>query len=247
MSITDLSQILSQEEMAALLTLHRHPSCDPQQDVCAVLNPYDFTSYTQTPFANIEHLETINAFFIHEFDTKIAHLLCQNVECKAGNPEIMDYLEYIHSLDQPSIINLLKINTLPSMAIVTFSASMLSRFINALFGDALTRDLDTNHRVDQVDMRLASLMMKYMCQCLTNAWYLMAPLTFKYVKSLFNPHVVNLTEPHAKVMVNHYTLTMDQIENNFSICIPCNTLELIHRSLSIHQHWKQCSHNHIKE
>lgn len=218
------SEVLSNDEVDELLNQEESASETPE---VIELDPYEFSQHKRYSIQNLKKLHTINEIFTHSVDTQLAAIACRKITVEAQEPEIIFYDEYINSIENPMILNLINIDSLNGVALIVFTGQMISNMLDIFFGGDVNKSTSKPRHFGQIEIQISKLIVTTIDKALTDAWQIVKNIEFDYFKSVTNPDTISICDKKSRVLVNKYTLSFDNVESEFSLCIPCQTLEPI--------------------
>lgn len=226
MTETEKTEILSHDEVDTLLNEEDNSSLGqmlPPQDV----NPYDFSQHGEKTINDLSKIETIHELFRHDATDRLSHFYCRKIDLEVNKPVIVPFSEYLQSLAEPLLINIIDVKNLSGPGIINFSKGFMENSIEILFGGSVENEPDNTRHFARAELRVAKLLTNLINKSLTFAWDEIAPLELEYVRSLTNIRMANIVGNNENVLLSQCRFSFEQSECDFNICLPCSTLETV--------------------
>ncbi len=219
------TDILSNDEVDTLLNEEGAAAQEllSPQDI----NPYDFAHHGEKTINDLSKIENIHELFRHDAAHRLSHFYCRKIELEINKPAIVPFSEYLQSLSQPLLINIIDVKNLSGPGIIDFSKNFMENSIEILFGGNVNNPSLKDRNFARAELRIAKLLTELINKSLSVAWNEVAPLELEYVRSLTNIRMANIVDNHENVLLSRCTFTFEQNQCEFNICLPCSTLEAV--------------------
>ncbi|BAO44314.1 flagellar motor switch protein FliM [Thiolapillus brandeum] len=221
--------VLSQEEIDALLVGVESGEVEAGTGLSGAnmeIQPFDFNDQEYLPRNQLPVLDTIHQRFVRHFTISLYRLLKHTPIMALGEPKLIKYAEYMDTLDMPSSINLLQLNTLAGKMLLVMDANLVFIAVDNYFGgEGRFQTGRVSAEFTPTERRVIQLIVDLAMDDLAKAWAPVAPLTFDYDKMEANPHFVNITTPSELVAVTSMEITLGGGGGVFELAIPLNLLE----------------------
>ncbi|MGV8923910.1 MAG: flagellar motor switch protein FliM [Thermomonas sp.] len=227
------ADLLSQDEIDALLhgvdsgVVEIEPPPAPGE-----ARSYDFTSQDHIVRGRLPTLEMINERFARTWRIGLFNLLRRSAELSVRGIDLIRFGEYMHSLQVPTNLNLVKMKPLRGTAIVVFEPRLVFTLVDNFFGGAGKYPARIEGReFTPTEMRVIQLMLKQTFADLADAWAPVMPVEFEYLNSEVNPHFANVISPRDYIVVSRFHVELEGGGGELHIALPYSMLEPIREQL----------------
>lgn len=227
------ADLLSQDEIDALLhgvdsgAVETEPEASPGE-----ARSYDFASQDRIVRGRLPTLEMINERFARTWRIGLFNLLRRSADLSVRGIDLIRFGEYMHSLQVPTNLNLVKMKPLRGTAIVMFEPRLVFTVVDNFFGGSGKYHTRIEGReFTPTEMRVIQLLLKQTFADLTEAWAPVMPVEFEYVNSEVNPHFANIISPREYIVVCRFHVELDGGGGEFHVSLPYSMLEPIREQL----------------
>ncbi len=227
------SDLLSQDEIDALLhgvdsgAVETEPPPAPGE-----ARSYDFASQDRIVRGRLPTLEMINERFARTWRIGLFNLLRRSADLSVRGIDLVRFGEYMHSLQVPSNLNLVKMKPLRGTAIVMFEPRLVFTVVDNFFGGSGKYHTRIEGReFTPTEMRVIQLLLKQTFADLVEAWAPVMPVEFEYLNSEVNPHFANIISPREYIVVCRFHCELEGGGGEFHVSIPYSMLEPIREQL----------------
>jgi flagellar motor switch protein FliM len=227
------ADLLSQDEIDALLhgvdsgAVGTEPPAAPGE-----ARAYDFASEDRIVHGKLPGLEMINERFARTLRVGVYNLLHRSAELTVKGIELLRFGEYMHSLQVPTNLNLIKIKPLRGTALVVYEPRLVFTMVDNFFGGGGKYPARIEGReFTPTEMRVIQLLLRQTFADLAEAWAPVMPVEFEYVSSEVNPHFANIVNPREYVAVSRFNVELDGGGGELHVAIPYTMLEPIREQL----------------
>ena len=227
------NDVLSQEEVDALLQgVDSGAVYIAQPSEPGVARNYDFATQDRIARGKLPTLEKINERFARTWRIGLFNLMRRSAELSVRGIEILRFGEYMHSLDVPSSINLVKMKPLRGTAMIVFEPNLVFTLVDNFFGGAGRYPSKFEGReFTPTDMRVIQLLLKQTFADLVEAWSPVMPVDFEYINSEVNPNFANVVGPMDFIVVSRFKVGLEGGGGELHLAIPYSMLEPIREQL----------------
>lgn len=225
--------LLSQDEIDALLhgvdsgAVETEPPPAPGE-----ARSYDFASQERIVRGGLPTLEMINERFARTFRIGLFNLLRRAADLSARGIDLLRFGEYMHSLQVPTNLNLVKMKPLRGTAIVMFEPRLVFTVVDNFFGGAGKYLAKIEGReFSSTEMRVIQLLLKQAFADLVEAWAPVMAVEFENSGSEINPHFANIISPREYIVVSRFHVELDGGGGEFHVAFPYAMLEPIRAQL----------------
>ena len=230
MAVQDL---LSQDEIDALL----HGVDDGLVETEADAEPgsvksYDLTSQDRIVRGRMPTLEMINERFARTWRIGLFNLLRRSADLSVRGIDMIRFGEYMHSLQVPTNLNLVKMKPLRGTAIVMFEPRLVFTVVDNFFGgNGKYHTRIEGREFTPTEMRVIQLLLKQTFADFTEAWAPVMHLEFEYMNSEVNPHFANIISPREYIVVCRFHVELEGGGGELHLAMPWSMLEPIREQL----------------
>lgn len=226
--------LLSQDEIDALLHGVDSGAVDvedapPETDEA---RNYDFTSQDRIVRGRLPTLEMINERFARTWRIGLFNLLRRSADLSVRGVDLMRFGEYMHSLQVPNNLNMVKMKPLRGTALVVFEPRLVFTVVDNFFGgNGKYHTRIEGREFTPTEMRVIQLLLKQTFADLVEAWAPVMPVEFEYLNSEVNPHFANIISPREYIVVSRFHVELEGGGGEFHVSIPYSMLEPIREQL----------------
>ena len=227
------ADLLSQDEIDALLhgvdagAIEVEPPAAPGE-----ARNYDFASQDKIVRGRLPTLEMINERFARTWRIGLFNLLRRSADLSVRGIDLIRFGEYMHSLQVPNNLNLVKMKPLRGTAIVVFEPRLVFTVVDNFFGGSGKYHTRIEGReFTPTEMRVIQLLLRQTFADLTEAWAPVMPVEFEYVNSEVNPHFANIISPREYIAVSRFHVELEGGGGELHVALPYSMLEPIRELL----------------
>jgi len=227
------ADLLSQDEIDALLhgvdagAIEVEPPAAPGE-----ARNYDFASQDRIVRGKLPTLEMINERFARTLRIGIYNLLYRSAELSVKGIDLLRFGEYMHSLQVPTNLNLVKMKPLRGTALVVYEPRLVFTLVDNFFGGGGKYPARIEGReFTPTEMRVIQLLLKQTFADLVESWAPVMPVEFEYLNSEVNPHFANIISPREYIVVSRFNIELDGGGGEMHIAFPYAMLEPIREQL----------------
>ena len=124
--------------------------------------------------------------------------------------DLVRFGEYMHSLQVPSNLNLVKMKPLRGTALIVFEPRLVFTVVDNFFGGNGRYHIRIEGReFTPTEMRVIQLLLKQTFADLVEAWAPVMPVEFEYLNSEVNPHFANIISPRDYIVVSRFHVDLE--------------------------------------
>ncbi|MFZ5655824.1 MAG: flagellar motor switch protein FliM [Pseudomonadota bacterium] len=227
------ADLLSQDEIDALLhgvdsgAVEVEPPPAPGE-----ARPYDFASQDRIVRGRLPTLEMINERFARTWRIGLFNLLRRSADLSVRGIDLIRFGEYMHSLQVPNNLNLVKMKPLRGTGIIVFEPRLVFTTVDNFFGGAGKYHTRIEGReFTPTEMRVIQLLLRQTFADLAEAWAPVLPVEFEYVNSEVNPHFANIISPREYIVVSRFFVELEGGGGELHVALPYSMLEPIRELL----------------
>lgn len=228
------ADLLSQDEIDALL--HGVDSgAVATEDVPVApgeARNYDFASQDRIVRGRLPTLEMINERFARTWRIGLFNLLRRSADLSVRGVDLMRFGEYMHSLQVPTNLNLVRMKPLRGTALVVYEPRLVFTVVDNFFGgNGKYHTRIEGREFTPTEMRVIQLLLKQTFADLVEAWAPVIPVEFEYMNSEVNPHFANIISPREYIVVSRFHVELEGGGGEFHVSFPYSMLEPIREQL----------------
>ncbi|MBF6025614.1 flagellar motor switch protein FliM [Lysobacter niastensis] len=228
-----MTDLLSQDEIDALLhgvdsgAVETEPPPAPGE-----ARSYDFASQDRIVRGRLPTLEMINERFARTWRIGLFNLLRRSADLSVRGIDLVRFGEYMHSLQVPTNLNLVKMKPLRGTALVMFEPRLVFTVVDNFFGGSGKYHTRIEGReFTPTEMRVIQLLLKQTFADLVDAWAPVLPVEFEYLNSEVNPHFANIISPREYIVVSRFHCELEGGGGEFHVALPYAMIEPIREQL----------------
>lgn len=228
------TELLSQDEIDALLHGVDSGAVDTEDGPAAPgeARSYDFASQDRIVRGRLPTLEMINERFARTWRIGLFNLLRRSADLSVRGVDLIRFGEYMHSLQVPTNLNLVKMKPLRGTAIVMYEPRLVFTVVDNFFGGMGKYPAKIEGReFTPTEMRVIQLLLKQTFADLVEAWAPVMPVEFEYMNSEVNPHFANIISPREYIVVSRFHVELEGGGGEFHVSFPYAMLEPIREQL----------------
>ena len=228
------SDLLSQDEIDALLHGVDSGAVDTEDAPPAPgeARSYDFASQDRIVRGRLPTLEMINERFARTWRIGLFNLLRRSADLSVRGVELVRFGEYMHSLQVPTNLNLVKMKPLRGTALVVYEPRLVFTVVDNFFGgNGKYHTRIEGREFTPTEMRVIQLLLRQTFADLVEAWAPVMPVEFEYMNSEVNPHFANIISPREYIVVSRFHVELEGGGGEFHVSFPYSMLEPIREQL----------------
>lgn len=235
-----MSEILSQEEIDALLGALTTGDAEPSSDAALKkdeshkkIRVYDFKRPNKFSKEQIHTLQAIHENFARLLTTFLSAHLRTVVQMNVHSVEQITYEEFIHSLPNPTILNIFQMDPLAGNAILEINPNVTFTILDRLFGGP-GQAPDKIRGLTDIERTVIEKIIVRSLSILKEAWESIIQFKPKLDIIETNPLFTQIVSPTEMVVLVSLHTTIGENEGLINLCIPFIVLEPIISKLSAH-------------
>ncbi len=227
------NDVLSQDEIDALLHGVDSGAVATEADTTpGEIRSFDFTNQVRIVRGRMPTLEMINERFARTLRIGIYNLLHRSAELSVKGIDLLRFGEYMHSLQVPTNLNLVKMKPLRGTALVVYEPRLVFTLVDNFFGGGGKYPARIEGReFTPTEMRVIQLLLKQTFADLVESWAPVMPVEFEYLNSEVNPHFANIISPREYIVVSRFNIELDGGGGEMHVAFPYAMLEPIREQL----------------
>ncbi len=224
-------QILSQEEIDALLTSVDKGEVDLEVDKEEEVESYDLTSQSIMLRDQFYALEEVYDKFTGLLHDLISSSLRKNVEVKFVSTEMVKFREFLEGFSNPTNFNIFNMEPLIGSSLLAIEAELVFSLIDCMFGGD-GKPIDQVREFTLIEQRMMRKFAVEVLDSLEKAMDVVYSVKIPLRKTETKPEFVHMVGPHDLVIAVIFSVKADEFSGNIHLCIPYLMLEPIKDKLS---------------
>ena len=252
------TDLLSQDEIDALLHGVDSGAVDVEPPPApGEARSYDFSSQERIIRGRLPTLEMINERFARTWRIGLFNLLRRSADLSVRGIDMIRFGEYMHSLQVPTNINLVKMKPLRGTGIVMFEPRLVFTVVDNFFGgNGKYHTRIEGREFTPTEMRVIQLLLKQTFADFTEAWAPVMNVEFEYMNSEVNPHFANIISPREYIVVCRFHVELEGGGGELHLALPWSMLEPIREQLDTgvqsdrvekDENWTRALHSQLQD
>ena len=227
------NQILTQEEIDALLSAMERGDVDLQQESKKDPNaaPYNLTSQNIMLRDQFSALEEVYDKFARMVRDELASTLQRSLVIEFVSSELVKYQEFITAFSSPTSFNVFGMEPLMGNALLCFESNLVFSLIDCLFGGD-GKPSTKVREFTQIEQRMIKKVASDLLARFEKSWSTIYPINAVLKKTETKPEFVQLVPPNDAMMIVVFAVKGQEFSGNFHLAIPYLMLEPIKEKLS---------------
>ena len=227
------TDLLSQDEIDALLHGVDSGAVDVEPPPApGEARTYDFATQERIIRGRLPTLEMINERFARTWRIGLFNLLRRSADLSVRGIDMIRFGEYMHSLQVPTNINLVKMKPLRGTGIVMFEPRLVFTVVDNFFGgNGKYHTRIEGREFTPTEMRVIQLLLKQTFSDFAEAWAPVMNVEFEYMNSEVNPHFANIISPREYIVVCRFHVELEGGGGELHLALPWSMLEPIREQL----------------
>ncbi|MFP3892652.1 flagellar motor switch protein FliM [Exiguobacterium indicum] len=236
-----MSEVLSQHEIDALLSAISSGDMEVEeirsQEEERRVKVYDFKRALRFSKDQLRNLTRIHEQFARVLTTHFSAQLRTYVQFTVNTVEQLPYDEFIHSIPNMTLINLVNLQPLDGKVIFEVNPNIAYAMLDRLLGGP-GEGMNKIENLTEIETRILTQLFKRAFVQYGAAWESITELEAEYDDLEINPQFLQLVSPNETVILVSIYVTVGEVSGTLNVCLPFVTLEPILPKLSSH-FWMQ--------
>ncbi|MBN1588947.1 MAG: flagellar motor switch protein FliM [Pirellulales bacterium] len=185
------------------------------------------------PVGRVDLLEakTVDAFrALHERAAdrcadRLSTMLRTAVEVKVARVDQRTYGQFLSSLEKPTCCHVITTKPPSRELLLDVALPILYALIGRLLGGEAERDAPVGRAMTEIELRLASRVVRALLDELQEAWRDVLDLELEATRTESDPQAAELFAPGEVVVVVGFELTCGESRGRMTLCIPSSVIE----------------------
>jgi flagellar motor switch protein FliM len=235
-----MTQILSEEEINALMqgleegTLELEPPGKPEKvKEDKKVTPFFFGQRTAIRVGAMPGLDMINEHLASQLSFKLSQKVGREVHVQPKATTNQIFGRFLHSLDPPIFINILRVEPSQSMCLISISGDVMFHILESFFGGAGSSERPLRN-FSPFEMKVIDRVMEVTREQIELAWKKMDS-SFRLVMTRWEnqPQFAAVVPLDETVFLITFGVEVGDTEGTLTICYPSVVLELFKQQLKV--------------
>ncbi|WP_214849641.1 flagellar motor switch protein FliM [Exiguobacterium sp. s193] len=236
-----MSEVLSQHEIDALLSAISSGDMEVEeirsQEEERRVKVYDFKRALRFSKDQMRNLTRIHEQFARVLTTHFSAQLRTYVQFTVNTVEQLPYDEFIHSIPNMTLINLVNLHPLDGKVIFEVNPTIAYAMLDRLLGGP-GEGMNKIENLTEIETKILTQLFKRAFVQYGDAWESITEVEAEYDDLEINPQFLQLVSPNETVILVSIYVTVGEVSGTLNVCLPFVTLEPIIPKLSSH-FWMQ--------
>jgi flagellar motor switch protein FliM len=224
-------QILSQEEIDALLSSVDKGEVDLEVDKKKEAESYDLTSQSMMLRDQFYALEEVYEKFADLSRNLLSLSLRKNVEVNFVSTEMVKFREFLEGFSNPTSLNIFNMEPLIGASLLAIEPELVFSLIDCMFGGN-GKPIAQVREFTLIEQRMMSKFALEVLDSLEKALAIVYSVKIFLRKTETKPEFVHMVSPNDLVIAVIFSVKTDVFSGNIHLCIPYLMLEPIKDKLS---------------
>lgn len=244
-----MADVLSQSEIDALLSALSTGELEPEQiqreEDKHKVKLYDFRSPQKFSKDHIRTLELIHDNFARIISNYLTGQVRKNVKVKVETVEQVTYEEFMHSVQNPTILTLFKLPPLTGTLLFETNPDFSFQVIDILLGGTGERK-KTNEDFSEIDKNIMRQVLTGLLSNLVLAWGDILKVEPEIESVETNPAINQTLAPNEPVALIVFSVELGKTTTFINLCIPYLSIEKVLYKLVV-QYWFKSEDDELQE
>ncbi len=226
--------VLSQDEIDALLTAMDSGEVDlkaEEEPPEAKAESYDLTSQNIMLRDQFSALEEVYDKYSGLLQTSLSSLLQQSFEVKFVSTEMVKFGDFIQAFSNPTSFTIYTMEPLIGSALLAIEPGLVFSMIDCMFGGK-GKPLKQRREFTMIENGMLRRLSRELLGDLERAWERVFSIRITPKKYETKPEFVHMVSPDELMIVIVFSISSEEFEGNFHVCLSYRMLEPIKDKLS---------------
>ena len=244
-----MAEVLSQSEIDALLSALSTGDVEPEQlkekDEKHKIKKYDFRSPQKFSKDHIRTLEMVHDSFARIVSNYLSGQLRKHVKIEIQSVEQITYEEFIHSIPNPTIITVFRMNPLQGNLLLEMNPQFSFQILDILLGGTGQR-FDMQKDFSEIEKNILFNITTEMIKSMILAWDGILEVKPEVEGLETNPAGNQTLAPNEPVALLSFLVELGKSTTYMNLCIPYLSVEKILDKLVV-QYWFKSDEDEFKD
>lgn len=224
-----MSDLLSQNEIDALLGVTTEDTDDRDQTNSGDYNLYDLTSGMHRVQGWSHEIKIVDERIQTGLSNKLLGLLHKSVEVKRQDIEIKKYGSYVKSLYVPTSINIFSLSGMVGYSAIVLDAKLVFGLVNVFFGGGSRPTQVEGREFTSTEQRVISLILRTIVDAIRESWKEISEHEFELVDSEMNPNHLSIYSDTDVLMVRPFRVEFSGGGGEIQLLMPGSIVDALFR------------------
>lgn len=230
-----MEQLLTKEEIEALLAAVSEGSIDPDKELARVRGGvvlYDLFNTTAHK-GLMPNLDIVYDSFIRYHRVSMSNRLRKIVEIKKIGARPYKFDDFLKTLPSPVCMGIFKIDPLKGASVLTVDNNLVYAIIDSVLGGSGAPSIMENNRLyTSIELKIMQKMMKDALLDMEKAWvHLQHDAKMSLLRMEMNPRLINIVPPEYLVVTMELEIQIENTRGSMVFAIPYMTVDPIKEKL----------------
>jgi flagellar motor switch protein FliM len=218
--------LVTEEEMSVLLDAGGEAASATGGDKRRRVVPYNFRRPDRVSKEQVRALYLLHDLFSHTLSSSLPIFLRAISEVTLISVDQLAYVEYLHSLPDPTAIFTLNMHPLQGVAVLEMNPAIAFPVIDRMLGGP-GQPIREPRAVTEIEQKILESFLWLVTDDLREAWKPLIELDLQLVGRETRPQLLQIVAPNEVVISIVFQVQIADARGTMSLCIPAITLEPI--------------------
>jgi flagellar motor switch protein FliM len=227
-------QILSQEEIDALLSAMSKGEVDLEQDPRKAepeIKSYDLTAQSVMLRNQFYALEEVNQKFAAQLQVILTEFLQRSIGVEMISSEMIKFGDFMKAFSTPTSFNFFSMDPLIGSAMLAIEPDLVFSLVDCMFGGD-GKPLNQDRDFTPIERRMSGRFVDIVLQEMDKSWQVVYPISSTLKKIETKTEFIHLVEPEELVLILAFAINGEEFAGTIHFCISYLMLEPIKEKLS---------------
>ena len=233
----DDSKILSQNEVDALLSAIDSGDVElgiEEAPEAPRVVPYDFRRPERVAREQLRAIGTLHEVFGRNYQAALSGMLRTIVEVRVQAVDQLTYSEFINSLPNPTVFNIVSAEPLEGNFILEMNPIIAFPILERMLGSGRSSLTQPERALTDLEWNLVDAVVNSALQMLRDAWSKVKTINFRVTGRESNPQLVPIMSSNEPVVSVSIELMIGEAKGFMNLCIPVLSIESVMEKISAH-------------
>jgi len=225
-----MSDLLSQNEIDALLHGAGDPQPDKQQVNTDDYELYDLTSGMHRVQGWVNDVKIVDERIQSNLSSRLLGLLHKSVEVKRQDVQILKYGEYVKSLYVPTSINTFSLTGMVGYSAIVLDAKLVFALVNVFFGGGSRPIQIEGREFTHTEQRVIKLILRTIIDAVKSSWKEISDIEFVPVENEMNPAHLSAYSDTDVLMIRPFKVEFGGGGGEVQLLMPGTVVDSIFRN-----------------
>lgn len=233
----DDSKILSQNEVDALLSAIDSGDVElgiEEAPEAPRVVPYDFRRPERVAREQLRAIGTLHEVFGRSFQAALSGMLRTIVEVRVQAVDQLTYSEFINSLPNPTVFNIVSAEPLEGNFILEMNPIIAFPIMERMLGSGRSSLTQPERALTDLEWNLIDSIVNFALEMLRDAWSKVVTINFRVSGRESNPQLVPIMSSNEPVVSVSIELMIGEAKGFMNLCIPVLSIESVMEKISAH-------------